>query len=190
MRKLWPLTLVVMLAACTPTAPPSPSVSPAPSYTCSPSGGTPSPCTQSDYEKTQERNQLAAEAEQVYRRYFAEQERIMRAGNVTEATPEMKATLAEDALDSTLAVYRDYAKQKVRFVGGEIALKSLAPNFDLTDSGSTIMVEACRDASTATIEKAGRKAGHGAVVSERAFLRPVDGVLKIVVFYSREQKAC
>ncbi len=118
MRKLWPLTLVVMLAACTPTAPPSPSVSPAPSYTCSPSGGTPSPCTQSDYEKTQERNQLAAEAEQVYRRYFAEEVRILRAGNVTNATSEMKATLTGDALDDSLALYRSYARDRVRFVGG------------------------------------------------------------------------
>ena len=190
MRTLWPLTLVVTLAACTPTAGPSASPTPAPSYTCSPAGSTPSPCSQADYEKTQAQNQLAAEAEQVYRRYFAENVRILRAGNVTEATPEMKATLAEDALADTLQLYRDYAKDKVRFKGGEIKLKTLEPRFDLTENGSTVVLQACWDASSTNIETRGKPGDAGQIVGERAFMREVDGQLRIVVFYSRGQDKC
>lgn len=190
MRTLWPLTLVVTLAACTPTAGPSASTTPAPSYTCSLAGSTPSPCSQADYEKTQAQNQLATEAEQVYRRYFAENVRILRAGNVTEATPEMKATLAEDALADTLQLYREYARDNVRFTGGEFKLKAVEPSFNLTENGSTVMTQACWDGSSTTIMTKGKPDGAGQVVGERAFMREIDGELKIVVFYSRGQKKC
>lgn len=190
MRTLWPLTLVVTLAACTPTAGPSASTTPAPSYTCSLAGSTPSPCSQADYEKTQAQKQLATEAEQVYRRAFAEEVRILRAGNVTEPTPEMEAVLAEEALADSLALYRDNARDKVRFVGGKIQLKSVEPNFSITMNGSTVMLQTCRDASSASIETDGRKTGRGRIVGERAFLRPVDGHLKIILVQSREQSSC
>lgn len=190
--KLSILALAVLLAGCTPVAPsttPQPA-SPQPSFTCSPSGGTPKPCTQDELDKTEAQNKLAAEAEVVYKAHFAEDVRILRAGGVTKATAEMRRVLAEDALADSLSLYQRYARDKVRFVGGKIELKTLVPNWTSTQSGSTIMLQACRNATSADIYRNGRRHSSGQIVGERAYMRPVDGQLKIIAFASREQKSC
>ena len=59
----------VVLSACTPTPVVTPTPTPTPTFACTPeAGGTPSPCSQAEFEEMKAKDALYAEAEAVYRR--------------------------------------------------------------------------------------------------------------------------
>ena len=61
---------------------------PQPTYTCTPeAGGEPFTCSQYQYDEMVGRDALYAEAEAVYRKFLAEDVRIMRAGRSDRADP-------------------------------------------------------------------------------------------------------
>ena len=77
------VVLACLLAGCQP---PAPSPTPVPSYRCTPeAGGAEFDCTQHQYDEMVAKDKLYAEAEAVYRKFLAEDVRILRAGGIDAA---------------------------------------------------------------------------------------------------------
>ncbi|MEE9964516.1 MAG: hypothetical protein K4304_05410 [Propionicimonas sp.] len=139
-----------------------------PTYTCTPSdGGTPRPCYKAEYELQTKEDALYAEAEAVYRKYIAEDERIYRAGGVTAATPTLTATLTGPALTQALDTYRDVAATSTRAVGGAFKIRYLHRAPQSIRAGSVAAVEACID-STSVVFRSTTSNGPGGIGLERS----------------------
>ena len=84
------LALALALAGCQPA---TTTPTPVPSYRCTPeAGGAEFDCSQHQYDDMVAKDQLYAEAEAVYRKFFAEDVRILRKGGVQEPTEALLRT--------------------------------------------------------------------------------------------------
>lgn len=182
------VTAACLLAGCQPTAPPSPV--PAPSFRCTPEAGGPEfDCTPRQHDDMVAKDQLYAEAEAVYRRFFAEDVRILRAGGASVATPVLVGTTTGAFFDDSMDYYRSLKEERSRLVGGQVRLSLLrAPG--VSKGGSIVALRACIDASSARIRIAGKDVGPGRKGSDLLYFGRVDGVLKIQGADGKEGGAC
>ncbi len=124
----------------------------APTYTCTPSGGgTPAPCYKAEYDQQVKEDALYAEAEVVYRKFVAEDDRIWRAGGLDEPTPALLEVATGDFLEDSMNIYRALKETKTKMVGGSTTTAWLKRAPDKATPDSLVTLEDCRDASTARL---------------------------------------
>lgn len=199
LRAIAAVVPVVLLVGCTPTAPPtstpslvptSTSPSPEPSPTCSPYNGTPKPCTPEEASKTEEQNALISQAEQTYRKYFEESDRVQRMGGATKPTEQLLETLTGKALKSAMEVYKDLKVNKTRAQGGSFAIVSITPKPTRTKDGSVMSLDVCWRAKDVKFKVDGVTLTRNAIVREDSYLRKDGGNLKIALFEYEEVSKC
>lgn len=129
------------VAGCSPAVAPTPT--PSPTYQCVPeAGGDPLPCGPIEFEASQRRDALYAEAEAVYRRYWAELRRVE-----TMVNPEVTAELES----VTGGPFRDVVSQLVPQLGDSQRISGDSPIVwmkrlvGLERSGSIVSLEVCTD---------------------------------------------
>lgn len=142
----------VLLVGCTAAPVVSPTPTPTPTFSCTPeAGGAAYECSQFDYEQMVAKDKLYAEAEAVYRKFFAEDERIYRAGGVDEPTPVLLETTTGKFLEDSMRIYRALRKYETRAVGGEFRIAWLKRVPGVTSNGSVAALQSCSDASSAVL---------------------------------------
>ena len=183
------LSMGTLTAACTGPAQPTPTSTPSPTFACIPeAGGDPVPCGPIEYEQAQKRDKLYAEAEAVYRRYWAELSRISLLEN---------PSFTDELASTTTGAFQEGARNIVdpsrhrRQTSGEVSLVRVSRLPGLSRSGSTVALLICTDASNANflapgdvIPVAGKK------YETRAYLIPIDGSLRLVDGELREVSSC
>ena len=178
----------LVLAGCQ-SAPPAPT--PTPTFTCTPeAGGDPFPCSQFQHDEMVAKDALYAEAEAVYRRFLAEDVRIMRAGGVSEPSREIQATAGQEFLSDVSAFYRGLRDDDARFRGGDFVLVELKRKPGLGKGGSLVAMESCVDARTTELVKGGRPVRHGGVARDIFYFGRDAGRLKIIGADGREVASC
>lgn len=179
------MLVAALLAGCQPVIPPTPSPStsppasstavPTPTYLCTPeAGGEESPCSQVDYEEMKAKDALYAEAEAVYREYYAENIRISRTGGVTEPTEILLRTTTGSVQENVMDVFRDMVKRGVRAKGNDPTLAiDRAPG--LERKGSLVALEVCADASGWAFYNGSKLVSQGRPARERVYFARSDG---------------
>ena len=167
----------LVLAGCQ-SAPPAPA--PTPTFTCTPeAGGDPFPCSQFQHDEMVAKDALYAEAEAVYRRFLAEDVRIMRAGGVSEPTKVLLETTTGAFLDGSLADYRQFVHDGTHAEGSEPRLVSLTRLPGVSLGGSEVAMRACQDGRSLRFLQDGLEVGRGQLVEGKVFFSRVRGSLKI-----------
>lgn len=179
----WPGRLAVtlfaacLLAGCQPAAPPP---TPVPTYACTPeAGGAEFSCSQQQYDEMVAKDKLYAEAEAVYRRFFAEDVRIFRLGGIETPSPVLLETTTGAFLDDSMALYRSFIVEGRKSVGGEIRLARLERVPGVSKDGSIVALRACIDATSTTTVRRDNPSEKGGAGQDTLFFGRVDGMLKI-----------
>lgn len=193
------LAATVLLAGCQPSAPgsptpssppPSPTATPTPTFLCTPeAGGEATECTQAQYDEMKAKDALYAEAEEVFREYFAENIRISRAGGVTEPTEVILKTTAGTARESVMAAFRGLAERQSRARGDDPTLKvERAPG--ISKEGSIVALLVCADGSGWAFYEDGAEVSRGRPAEDRVYFSTVDGAMKMTYIEGRWVKTC
>lgn len=190
----WPGRLAVtlfaacLLAGCQPAAPPP---TPVPTYACTPeAGGAEFSCSQQQYDEMVAKDELYAEAEAVYRRFFAEDVRIFRSGGVAEPTQTLLETTTGAFLSDSMALYRSLKADSRRLEGGEIRLVSIQRRAGVSKESSIVAMTVCVDARSTTVLEHGKKVGPGYLIEDLLYFGRFDGVLKIQGADGQEEGKC
>ena len=151
-----------------------------PTYACTPTdGGTPHPCYKAEHDLQVKEAALYAEAEAVYRKFLAEEERIYRAGGASVATPIMLETLTGDYLQSAIKGFRALKESGSTAVGGEFKTVWLRPYPAETHEGTVASVQACIDTHSVQMGTRDEKSVPGRISVRTAFLARDGESLKI-----------
>jgi hypothetical protein len=146
--------------------------------TCTPLAGTgtPTPCTQAEYDALRQKKADYAAAEKVYRAFFDEDVKLLKSGGV--ATPEIRLLLAGPMVDQY-----DKDKQRQHDAGitgvGEVTLAYTRPSAVALREGSEVALDVCKDGSNVTAYRNGQAAGNASIVKGHVFLSKVDGAFRI-----------
>lgn len=166
-----------LLAGCQP---PAVTPSPAPTFRCTPeAGGAEFECSQQQHDEMVAKDELYAEAEAVYRRFFEEDVRMFRIGGADEATEVLLDTTAGDFLRDSLDLYRKLKREGRKSVGGEIRLASLVRAPGTSKGGSVVALRACIDASSTKTVVRGQVVEQGGSGSDLLYFGRFDAGLKI-----------
>ena len=203
MRRLaWNAVTVLaaaVLAGCQPATPTPPSSTtpvqsptsvPTPTYLCTPeAGGDEAPCSEIEYEEMKAKDALYAEAEAVFREYFAENIRISRAGGVTQPTETILRTTTGSVLKSLMEVFRDMETRGVRAVGSDpVLLVERAPG--LAREGSAVALEVCTDATGWSFYSGDEFVSSGRMANERVYFAKAEESLKMVYIEGKWVESC
>ena len=183
----------LLLVACTATpSPSSPAPStPAPTFSCTPeAGGVAYECSAFDYEQMLAKDKLYAEAEAVYRKFFAEDERIYRAGGVDEPTPVLLETTTGRYLEDSMSLYRALAEHQARLTAGTPSIISLQRLPSVGRDGSAVAMAACVDARSVLVQGNGGYKTHGSLYLERLYFASAGESLKVSSSQWKELKSC
>jgi predicted ATPase len=189
--------VALLSTGCQPTNPSDPASTlgqdPAatPAYRCTPVGGAtafPSPCTSQQFEQQKTTDARYAEAERVYRAYFAEDDRLTTVGEV--ATPTVLALLASPLREDYKQERQKDHDLKVTSSGGESKLAYLRRQPVVTFPGAELALSTCGDATAVTIYRAGQPVNRGKAVAMDVFFKTVDGQLRIMHFEGEIVSAC
>ncbi len=171
------LTLITVMG-CTPTQPTT--TPPAPSPTCTPeAGGNPYPCTPYDHDQMIAKDKLYTEAEAVYRAFLTENERIYRAGGVTEPTAALLKTTTGQYLKDQLAMYRQLRASHATATGGSFDIKWFQRVPGQSIGGSAVALRVCRDSHTVSMGAKGVKPHPGLINHETGYFVTTAEGLKI-----------
>jgi len=186
-----------VLAGCAgPNPTPSPTGPVATGPTSSPSaaaptscpgtpGTTPTPCTPDQLQELTTKAALYTEAEQVYRRFYAEDAKVGMAGK--EASDEVLDLIAGPFADS-------YTAERKRQVGittsGWGVIKSVRPAPGQNSQGSDVALIVCVDGSQDLGFRNGQTLGSLSILQSVYYLKTVDGSLKIWWQNAKKVPAC
>ena len=185
------LALVTALSSCTtPTPSTTPSMG-APTFACTPeAGGSPYPCSSADYQEMKRKDALYAEAEQVFRRLIAEDERMYRGGGAEVLSAEYIAILGTQELrDEQLAISKSVRSDKIH-TEGPFAVTKIKGLPGLVLEGSEVAIQGCEDMTGARFYKAGVFDSHGRATTIKLFLARKDSSLVVVAVTSTPDKSC
>ena len=181
--------MACLLAGCQPAVLPTPT--PAPSYRCTPeAGGAEFDCTPHQYDDMIAKDKLYAEAEAVYRKFLAEDARILRAGGVARATPILLETASGEFLDNVMKNYKTLVERSVVAKGDGPRLVHFERAPGRSKTGSEVSVNVCVDGSSLEFSEAGRSLGRGEKASDDTYFAHIDGVLKIIGADGSQVKSC
>jgi len=173
----------IIVAACLLTGcqPPAPTPSPLPSYRCTPeAGGAEFDCSQKQYDDMVAKEKLYAEAEAVYRKFLAEDARILRAGGVSEPTPVLIETTSGDYLANVLANYRTIQQRGVTAKGPDPGLVFFRRAPGRSKTGSDVSATTCVDGTSLMFSREGKTLGPGKVARDDTYFARVGGAMKII----------
>lgn len=181
------LTAVLAATACS-TDPAAPS--PAPSVRVS-TQAAPSSSTPSTTKTTWTQAQLDAEAERVFRAYYKEHVKALRAGGFETMPPEMKQYVGGPFEKGMTAIYQTYREKGIHFEGGSITISKIRPVHKRLRPGTIVGLEACTDAtSTLVVDKTAGATRSGTRAHYRLYLKDASGRLLIWRGDSRAVKTC
>jgi hypothetical protein len=188
--KLAACTLTLgILTGCTPATPSTPP--PEPSPTCTPeAGGPPTPCTQYQYDQMIAKDKLYTQAEAVYRKYLTEDERINRAGGVTQPTPVLLETTTGDYLKNSMDIYRDLHRIHATAEGGTYQVDWIRRDPGEAMHGSVVTMKVCTDTTSIMMGSKGTHPEPGLIMEETGYFVPKDGLLKLAYSQFQEVGKC
>lgn len=141
---------LVLCTGCVQQPTPSPLPQATPTWSCTPvTGETPYPCYEQQYQETSAQNALYAQAEAVYRKYAAEDLRILWAGGTSAPTSVLLETTAGTYLSEALTEYRQLQEVHGGLLKGGYSIAWFKPVPDVVKSGSVATLEVCKDISDA-----------------------------------------
>lgn len=176
----------VIAATLTSCAAPNPNA--APTFTCTPTTGTPTPCYKAEYDLQTKQNRLYTDAETIYRKYLAEDDRIYRAGGATTPTPVMLETLTGKALEENTQRYQDLRRSSTKATGGTLVIGYIRRAPEDATQDAIVALQSCIDTRTQTIHE-GKKSYPGKIGLERAYFSQTSNGLKISHFTHFEGEA-
>lgn len=187
------LVLAVFCAASTLVACQSveTTTTPAPTFTCTPeAGGDSFACSQFQYDEMRAKDALYAEAELVYRKFLAEDVRIMRAGGVTEPTPVLLETTTGAFLEDALADYRQLAADGTKAYGAQPKIMYVKRAPGRSKSGSLISVDVCVDGTGLEFLQGEKRIGDGQAARDATYFARFEDSLKIIGADGEQVESC
>ncbi len=182
---LVPLTL---LAACQQ---PSPTPAPAPSFRCTPeAGGDEYDCSQAQHDEMVAKDTLYAEAEAVFRKFFAENIRISRAGGLREATPVLLETSTGQYLSEAVDTYRRLGVEKLTPRGDDPKIAYVRRLPGRSKGGSLVALQTCIDASGWAFYRGDRRISKGFPARDDVYFKVADGALKMIGADGKKVRSC
>ena len=128
-----------------------------PTDSCTPeTGGAPFPCYKAQWELYQKQDRLYTEAETVYRKFIAEEERIFRIGGVTKLTPVLEETTTGNFQKYRLKRYLDMGKTRTHLTGGTFVVAWIKRKPAALEPGSAVALDICVEGSAATFQARGQ----------------------------------
>lgn len=183
------LALATVAGCQPPAAVPTPA--PTPTFTCTPeAGGDAYECSQAQYDEMVAKNELYAEAEAVYRKFLAEDIRIMRAGGVMEPTPVLLETTTGAFLEDVMSDYRQAKKMGTRVAEGDRKLEWIRRLAGVSKGGSIVAISACVDSTSSRFFVGDRYVGRGLLNRDDLYLARSDGLLRIIGADGEEVETC
>jgi hypothetical protein len=172
------LLTLTLLTGCTQTSPTPPT--PEPSPTCTPeAGGTPYPCTHAEHQQMTTKNNLYTQAETVYRQFFAEDQRIYRAGGITDPTPALLESTTGAFLADSMRIYKALKATKTKVIGDSFVLAWIKREPGPATASSVVTMRSCVDASAAILRSPGEPDQSAGMTSDLLFFAQEKGRLKI-----------
>jgi hypothetical protein len=160
-------------------------------YSCTPEvGGEPYACVKEQYDLMVERNKLYAEAEAVYRRFLAEDERLYRAGGIDTPTAVLLETTTGDFLKGQLGNYQQVRRTQGTSVGGEFKIVWFKRIPDQVRDGSIVALKGCFDNRTVMMGAKGKQPRPGTVFEETGFFVRDGELLKLTESTYKEVSTC
>lgn len=182
------LALALALAGCQPA---TTTPAPVPSYRCTPeAGGAEFDCSQHQYDDMVAKDKLYAEAEAVYRKYVAEDARIMRMGGVLKPTPGLLATTTGEFLVDAMKDYRGLAKDEITAVGSDPSLVVFQREPGKSKGGSIAAATTCVDGTSIEFFSGSKSLGRGRIARDVTYFVRVEGTLKIAGADGKQVKTC
>ena len=181
------IVLLVVAAGCSPV--PAVTPTPSPTYVCIPeAGGEAVPCGPIEYEQSQSRDALYAEAEVVYRRFRAEWDRLQLSANPV-MTAELEAVTA-GGFREMIARALEQAQGRNRLSGqADVVWVRRLPGLSM--SGSIVALTVCTDARGVLFANPSGAPTQGVVSDHRFYMaRDAGGLLRIVNSESRTVESC
>ena len=181
--------IACLLTACQP---PAPVPTPVPTYRCTPEvGGAEFECSQKRYDDMVAKDKLYAEAEAVYRKFLAEDIRIMRAGGVSSPTPMLLETTFGAFLQDAMAEYSDMRDLGLRAEGQDPVLVNMARQPGLSKGGSVAVLDSCIDSTATAFVGNGKTQKHGPIARDVVYFGTANGSnLKIIGADGKEVSTC
>jgi hypothetical protein len=132
---------------------------------------------------------LYAEAEVVFRKFFAENVRISRAGGITEPTDIILATTHGLARDEAMAAFGDLVKFDIHARGSDPKLTvSRVPG--VSREGSLVTLRTCIDATGWAFYHGEELFSEPGLGEDRVYFSRVDDDLKMTYVEGREVNTC
>ena len=144
---------------------------------CTPeSGGSATPCTQEQYEEMKKLDALYAEAEDVYRRFVAEDVKLLRSGGLAEGP--VLDLIGGPMVDRYKARRQDQHDLGITMTG-EVTVGFVRRLPGRAHEGSEVALFSCLDGSALVGSSAGESVGHGDIVAYNTYFKHVGEALKI-----------
>ena len=182
------LSMSALAAACTGPAPPTPTSTPSPTFACIPeAGGDPVPCGPIEYEQAQKRDKLYAEAEAIFRKYWAEYDRQYHLPH---------PTLTEPLVETTMGTFRGFLESEFeqesfrQQVEGDVLVLKLDRLPGLARQGSVVALTLCFDSRSARFRAPDGSVTPGVVARERLFFAREGDSLKIISSEGQQVESC
>ncbi len=173
----------VVLSACTPTPVVTPTPTPTPTFACTPeAGGTPSPCSQAEFEEMKAKDALYAEAEAVYRRTV----QIRMDAYSGRPIPDLTTVAVGSGLESLTTDLQ----RGITIKSGELIIVSVARNPGQSREGSIVALTSCIDTTQADIYDRGTKITLNPRGIESTFYRRDGEALKLAYIGSKGSSPC
>ncbi|MGB7962810.1 MAG: hypothetical protein WCF12_07620 [Propionicimonas sp.] len=183
---LCPLALIT---ACQQA--PAVTPAPAPIVRCTPeAGGEEYDCSQAQHDEMVAKDRLYAEAEAVFRKFFAENVRISRAGGVEEATPVMLETSTGHYLNEAITTYRHLRQDQLLPRGRDPKVVSVDRLPGLSKGGSVVAMRTCIDASGWAFYRGTRETTRGFRAQDDVYFEYEAGQLKMFGADGKAVKEC
>jgi hypothetical protein len=136
------------------------------------------------------KDKLYAEAEAVYRRFFAENTRILRRGGVASPTPVLLETTDGAFLRDAMSKYRAFIDKKMAITGADPQVISFTRRPGGSKQGSIVAAAVCVDGSGMRFHEHGTDVGQGTSATDLTYFARIDGGLKIIGADGRQVDSC
>lgn len=178
-----------LIAGCAPASPSTPA--PAPSFRCTPeAGGAEFDCTGLQHDEMVAKDELYTEAEAVYRKYLAEDTRIMKAGGITEPSAVLLETTSGEFLDDVMENYRAVAERGISARGGTPQLVLFRREPGRSKTGSVASATTCVDGRALEYFEGGESLGRGKIALDENYFGRVDGQLRLIGADGEQVTSC
>lgn len=180
---------LALITACQQA--PAVTPAPAPILRCTPeAGGAEYDCSQAQHDEMVAKDRLYAEAEAVFRKFFAENIRISRAGGVVKATPVLLETSTGQYLSEAIVTYSHLKQDKLIPRGSNPRIASVERLPGRSKGGSVVAMRTCIDASGWAFYQGNRMISRGFPAQDEVYFKYDAGQLKMFGADGKSVKSC